>query len=196
LFLNVDGVITSVDADQVLKVGTILLLVIGAVWDIRTRRIPNLLTFGGAIVGGIANIAISHQDGLFNSVIGWGLGIALLFIPFIIGGIGGGDVKLLGAAGAWGGPLFVVHAAFYSALAGSVVSFGFLLYRRELGIAISPLIRSVRWSLALVLSGVTTEAQSVVLRPKGAATTVSPLKVYFPFGPALAIGGLAALFLR
>jgi prepilin peptidase CpaA len=44
-----------------------------------------------------------------------------LFLPFfVLRGIGGGDVKLLAALGAWLGPMSAVWLAFWSAIAGGV----------------------------------------------------------------------------
>jgi prepilin peptidase CpaA len=183
-------------ADIVLKLGVALVLIAGAIIDLRTRRIPNILTFGAAAAGVVANVVVSHQAGLITSGTGWLAGVAILFIPFLLRGIGGGDVKLLAAAGAWGGPIYALQTAVCGAVVGSLVALGFLLYRGELGLAIQPVIRSVRWSLAFFLSGLITDTQSQILTPKKEVSLVSPLKVYFPYGPALAIGGLAALFLH
>jgi prepilin peptidase CpaA len=40
---------------------------------------------------------------------------------FALGGMGAGDVKLLGAVGAWLGPLAVVWVALYSGIAGGLL---------------------------------------------------------------------------
>ena len=181
---------------DIVKIGVALLLIVGAVIDLRTHRIPNALTFGGALAGLLVNLGLSRDAGLLTSTTGWLVGVLLLAIPFMMRGIGGGDVKLLAAAGAWGGPLFALYAVFFGALAGSVVAVGFLVARGEVGLAIRPIVRIVRWRLALALTGVVSESQTRILVPKGAAQTVSPMKTYFPFGPALAIGGLITLFLR
>jgi prepilin peptidase CpaA len=179
-----------------LKLGIVVLLVAGAAVDLKTRRIPNFLTFGGTVLGAVANVAVSGQDGLIHSGTGWIVGVMLLAIPFMLRGIGGGDVKLLAAAGAWGGPVFVLNVAFLGALVGAVVAIAFLVVRGESGRVIRPIIRTLRWQVALALSGVLSEAQARDLAPTGANPSVSLTKTYFPYGPALAIGGLVALFLR
>jgi prepilin peptidase CpaA len=180
---------------EIIKIGIILLLLVCATIDLWTHRIPNALTYGGAIVGLLVNLWLYRESGLLTSVTGWLAGVAILAIPFVLRGIGGGDVKLLAAIGAWGGPLFAVYAVFYGALAGAVVAIGFLIWRGEVGLAVSPLIRMARWRVAFLLSGVVSDTQARVLEPKGKAPTASPMKTYFPFGPALAIGGIVALFL-
>ena len=177
------------------KIGITVLLLVGAAIDLRTHRIPNALTYGGAVVGLIVNVWLGRETGLIASTTGWLAGVLLLAIPFVLRGIGGGDVKLLAAVGAWGGPLYALHALFFGALAGAVVAIGFLIWRGEVGLAILPIARIARWRIALLLTGIVSDSQSRLLEPKGAAPTGSPMKTYFPFGPALAIGGLVALFL-
>ena len=91
-------------------------------FDLRTRRIPNVLTFGAAIVALAVNVATSDSSGLLTAGAGWLLGIVLFFPFFALGGMGAGDVKLLGAIGAWLGPEAVLHVALYSALAGGPIA--------------------------------------------------------------------------
>jgi len=94
--------------------------VVACVWDIRTRRIPNLLTFGSAAAALIYHGATGGLAGLFDSMGGWLVG-ALLFAPmFLLGGMGAGDVKLLAALGAWLGPWSGLWVGVYSSVAGGV----------------------------------------------------------------------------
>ncbi|MFA7167005.1 MAG: prepilin peptidase, partial [Desulfoplanes sp.] len=48
------------------------------------------------------------------------IGVACLFIPFALGGMGAGDVKLMGAVGAVLGPLGVFISFVYTAMLGGV----------------------------------------------------------------------------
>ncbi len=57
-----------------------------------------------------------------TSATGWFVGIALFFPIFALGGLGAGDVKLLGAIGAWLGPSVVLRVALYSTMAGGVLA--------------------------------------------------------------------------
>jgi len=90
------------------------------VTDLRTRRVPNVLTLGAAGAA-VAFHAASHAgSGLLFAVLGWGVGL-LVFLPlFALRGIGGGDVKLLAALGAWLGPSLVLWVAAFAAIAGGV----------------------------------------------------------------------------
>jgi prepilin peptidase CpaA len=90
------------------------------VYDLRTRRIPNALTFGAALIALLFHALTGGPSALAMAGGGWLLGIGL-FVPFfMLGGLGAGDVKLLGAIGAWLGPASVLRVGLYSALAGGV----------------------------------------------------------------------------
>ena len=81
----------------------VVILVAGMadLFDIRTARIPNLLTFGAAAAALVYLSASNGWPGLAEAIEGWGVGV-LLFAPFFaLGGMGAGDVKLLSAIGAW-----------------------------------------------------------------------------------------------
>lgn len=102
--------------------------------DLRTRRIPNGLTFGAAAVAFAFFLATGGIPAFTASLAGWGLGLALFMPFFLLGGMGAGDVKLLAAFGAWLGPWQVVWTALYGAVAGGVLAVALALgsgYLRE-----------------------------------------------------------------
>jgi prepilin peptidase CpaA len=95
---------------------------LACVYDLRTRRIPNALTFGAAVVALVAHGIVGGRPELIASAGGWLLGVALFFPLVALGGLGAGDVKLLGAIGAWLGPSTVLHVGFFSTVAGGVLA--------------------------------------------------------------------------
>jgi prepilin peptidase CpaA len=46
----------------------------------------------------------------------------MFLLPFALGGLGGGDVKLLGALGAWIGPSEALWLGIYTGVAGGVIA--------------------------------------------------------------------------
>ena len=56
------------------------------------------------------------------SVSGWVVGVLVFLLPFALGGMGAGDVKLVAALGAWLGPMDTVWLGMYTALAGGVAA--------------------------------------------------------------------------
>jgi prepilin peptidase CpaA len=96
--------------------------VLASICDVRHHKIPNVLTFGAALLACAAHLMLAGPSGITVSVEGWLLGIALFFPFFALGGLGAGDVKLLGALGAWLGPGPIVFVALYSTLVGGVIA--------------------------------------------------------------------------
>lgn len=97
-----------------------LALAVAVIWDLKWQRIPNWLTLPAMIMGLFFNTAPAGLQGLLAGASGLCLGLAVFFIPYLLGGMGGGDVKLMGAAGAFLGPKGVVLAFFYTALIGGI----------------------------------------------------------------------------
>jgi len=86
------------------------LVVAVSVFDIRERRIPNLLVFPAAVIGLTLNLVARGWEGLGFGLKGLALGFTLLFIPYLVGGMKAGDVKFLAAIGAFMGATDVVRA--------------------------------------------------------------------------------------
>ena len=122
-------------AAVVIEAPSIAVLGLGALAaaiDATTRRIPNALTFGAS--GRRRGVRCSHgrRQGLGWSVAGWIVGL-LVFLPlFALRAMGGGDVKLLAAFGAWLGPALVCWVAVYGAIAGGLLALLLVLRRRRL----------------------------------------------------------------
>ena len=109
-------------------------LAAAACWfDVRTRRIPNWLTFPAAFLGLAAATAAHGGHGMVASAAGLLVGLALFFPVFFLKGLGAGDVKLMGALGAWLGTSMIFGVAFYTTLAGGVVALALLVRHRYSG---------------------------------------------------------------
>src|SRR5262245_29404223 len=94
-----------------------------ACWfDMRTRCIPNRLTFPAAVVGLVAATLTHGGHGTVSSAAGLVVGLGLFFPLFVLRGMGAGDVKLMGALGAWLGTSSIFGVAFYTTLAGGVLA--------------------------------------------------------------------------
>jgi prepilin peptidase CpaA len=98
--------------------------VIACAFDLRTRRIPNALTFSAAVAGLAFHVVQAGAAGAQLAAGGWVVGLLLLLPYFALGGMGGGDVKLVAALGAWLGPAHAFWLAIYAGLAGGLIAVG------------------------------------------------------------------------
>jgi prepilin peptidase CpaA len=92
------------------------------VTDLRSRRIPNVLTFGAAGAALLYSAVTGGWSGLGMAMLGWLIGAVAFIVPFALGGLGGGDVKLLAAIGAWIGPAGAFWLVLYTGIAGGVMA--------------------------------------------------------------------------
>jgi prepilin peptidase CpaA len=155
-----------------------------ACWfDVRTRRIPNWLTFPAAALGVIAATAAHGGHGAVSSAAGLIVGLMLFFPLFALGGLGAGDVKLMGALGAWLGAAVVLGVAFYTTLAGGVLALGLIVKHRYGGQAVRNLwLLLTHWSV-------------VGLRPLDALTLETSAGPKLPYALPIAAGLALAFWL-
>jgi prepilin peptidase CpaA len=110
-----------------------LLLSLGmAGCDLKTRRIPNYLTLGGALGGLIFQGAFHDLPGLLDGLAGLGIGLALFLGPYLLGGMGAGDVKASAALGTWLGPWRVFALLVYTGIWGGLIILVALLWQGRL----------------------------------------------------------------
>jgi prepilin peptidase CpaA len=163
----------------------LVVAVAACVTDLGMRRIPNVLTLGSALGGAGYHLVIGGLSGLAGAAAGWGVGF-LVFLPlFALRGMGGGDVKLMAALGAWLGPGPVVWVALFAALAGGPLAVVVAASRGYLGRAF----RNV-WGLLMFwrIAG---------LRPHPTLTLdAAPAGPRLPYALPIAAGLVLTLWLR
>ena len=108
----------------ILMIAIVTFTVVAALCDLRTKRLPNVLTVpafllalvyhvaGGAIESGVSGAT----DGLVFALFGFATGFGILLVLWLVGGGGGGDVKFMGALGAWLGATMTVQVFLVSAV--------------------------------------------------------------------------------
>jgi prepilin peptidase CpaA len=106
-------------------------LILAAIHDIRVQKIPNALTYLTMIAALAYHGVTGGIEGFLFSAKGLGLGVAILILPYLMGGMGAGDAKLMGAVGAVLGPKGVFIAFLFTAIFGGVYALTLLLAHRE-----------------------------------------------------------------
>ena len=149
--------------------------------DVTTRRIPNVLTVSGMILGITINAATSGFSGLTAATGGLLLAVALLTIPFALGGIGGGDVKMMAAVGALVGPNALLASLLAGMLLGGLVAAGVLWRRGRLA-------EKLQLIGAMFRSALLTRSLDPLRAPEPTRETVAlPYSVPLGLGTALAL---------
>jgi prepilin peptidase CpaA len=159
---------------------------VAALWDMRTRRIPNVLTgtllVSGLIVsawmgrGSSAGILYSLLDSLCGALL---LG-ALFMVLFIVAGGGAGDVKLMAGLGAWLGVSNGVIVLLMVTVTGAVLGILYAMAQQRLGTVMANL-KTILTSLLVVLW-----ARGRVEGPLPMPTSQGMLAV--PYGLAIFVG--------
>jgi len=129
--------------------------------DLWRRRISNLVTGAAFCAGVCARTAIYGVDGTIGALLGALLGAAVFLVFFLTGGIGGGDIKLMGGFGAIVGNAQIVVAAVLAAILGALIAVGYL------GVAAARRLAQAR----------DTEVERPLLR-----------KLAIPYAPAITLG--------
>ena len=110
----------TLTVNELRTVAVLAVALVAVVYDVRTRRIPNVWTLGTAMCALAFAVVTGGPAAMAQAAGGWAVG-ALLFFPFFaLGGMGAGDVKLLAALGAWLGPADSVWLALFASIAGGV----------------------------------------------------------------------------
>jgi prepilin peptidase CpaA len=104
------------------QVVALMVAATAGVWDLRTRRIPNVLTLGAAASGLVYHVVTGGLNSGLASVGGLLIGAVPMFLQFALGGMGAGDVKLMGALGAWLGPVEAFWLVLFTGMAGGVMA--------------------------------------------------------------------------
>ena len=109
----------------------VFILILSAVYDIRSHKIPNFLTYSSMFLGILYNAILTGVEGILFSVVGMTTGLGILIYFYLIGGMGAGDVKLLGAVGSFLGAKGVFWSFLFSAIAGGIYSLILMLVYRK-----------------------------------------------------------------
>ncbi len=171
-----NGMTAGVDPGMMVSLGAVAVVLTIAVYlEMKESRIPNWLTLPAMTVG----LVVGYLPGgisLWSSVIGLVMGFGFLFIFYLFGGIGGGDVKLMGAIGALLGQQLIGPTLVYTAMVGGFMAVIVLIWRKSF------------WS------GLKRGMQMLVRGRKAETAQGGQEPTTIPYGLAIAAGCLLAMF--
>lgn len=163
----------------------ICVLIICLMTDIKSRKIYNKVIFPTLVVTLVYHVVTGGWSALADSLIGFSVGFAILLIPYLLGGMGAGDVKLLALIGAIKGTIFVLNTALFMALFGGLIALFLIISDKAFWL-------SVKQKFNYML-------KTFVLRRYGiklpAVDKTSVLKKTYPYGIPIAAGAFITLIL-
>ena len=109
----------------------IILLILSSATDLRYRKIPNLFTFPSLFIALLVYSFVGGVEGFLFSLHGLAAGFIIFFLPFAIGGMGAGDVKLMCAVGAVIGFSHTVVSILFITIVGGLMSVVQIVRRRS-----------------------------------------------------------------
>ncbi|RWZ58245.1 prepilin peptidase [Halobacillus fulvus] len=157
-----------------------VLLIISVYTDIKERKIFNKVTLPTILIALVYSTITAGLSGAWFSLSGMLVGFGLLIIPFILGGMGAGDVKLMAAIGALMGASFAFYTFIWGAIIGGVVSLFLIIRRKRMGAFTKRLVYS--W---------------VLLRSNAGSLAIDNGEVTptIPYGVAIALGAVVTLIM-
>ncbi|GGH50756.1 pilus assembly-related outer membrane protein [Comamonas phosphati] len=166
----------------------LLLLLAAAICDLRSHRIPNLLTFGGTAVALLYSLAVPqhHGGGLLWALGGLGLGLALMLPLYLLRAMGAGDVKLMAMAGAFLGPDGTWQAVIFVFIAGGITAMAYALWHRVTAKLLRNTLQATELLFVTIAAGI---------RPDARASTAQSVGK-LPYGVSIALGTAAFLVAR
>ena len=168
--------------DGILNITLLAFVTAAVAIDGKWRRIPNWLTLPVAGAALVWHLADRGAPGLTFSLGGFSAGLALMLVPYLMGGLGGGDVKMLAAVGAVKGAWFVFTAFLCMGIAGGLMGLVYALCRGRL----KQTLRNIKQICVLLYYRT---------NPRTAADQNAGQAGAFPYAGAIAVGVLAAYIL-
>jgi prepilin peptidase CpaA len=160
-------------------------LVVAAVIDGWKLKVPNWITFPLILSGWAYSVAYFGWAGLGWSLLGTAVGLGLLLPAYAIGGMGAGDVKLLGGVGAWVWSTTTLYAFCASALVGGVIAVAMVLWYRD-------------WRRHITQFQTITNEILTVRNPQALSAIAAERKskmLLLPYGIPIAIGSISYFLL-
>jgi prepilin peptidase CpaA len=158
--------------------------VVGSVFDVKSRRIPNFITAPALLFGLLLHLAIGGWGEFFSSLAA-GVICALVFLVFYLaGGMGAGDVKLILAVGCIAGLSHIAYLLVLTAVSGGVMAICLAAARGQL--------RQTAMNVFALTAHHTREG----LRPHPELNILNTQTLRLPYALAIAGGSILTLYFQ
>jgi prepilin peptidase CpaA len=172
------------DKEFVYPAAASIAALIGAGFDIKSRRIPNFITGPAILAGLLLHLAIDGWHGLLASLAAGLICGAIFLIFYLAGGMGAGDVKLITAVGCLIGLSDSAYLLILTSLAGGAMGIGLALLRGQL--------KSTLFNVGTLA----THHKHQGLTPHPDLNVRNAATLRLPYGLAIAAGSCITLYLQ
>ncbi len=107
------------------------LLLVSLYTDLKYTSIPNKICLGGVAAGIVYQSYTNAFQGFILAIIGAAVGFGFMFILYLLGALGAGDVKLFAAIGAIMGIEFTLYTMMYSIVFAGCIGVIVLVCRKD-----------------------------------------------------------------
>jgi prepilin peptidase CpaA len=157
-------------------IGAVVVALAGAFSDVRSARIPNELTYTAIMAAIMLRTVLLGLFGLKSCGLGILIAGGFFAVLFVLGAMGGGDLKMMTAIGAWVGGTHILTVLIAIGLAGGVLAITSAIFNRNT-------IQTVRNAARLIAYRFTSG-----LQPHPEMNVQAHGSRRIPFGLAIAIG--------
>ncbi|WP_422485337.1 A24 family peptidase [Gudongella sp. DL1XJH-153] len=164
------------------------MVILAVYFDLTQKKIPNFITLPVILWGLSAYTIFGGFEGFKFSFFGFITGLGILVIPFILGALGGGDVKFLAAIGALKGFEFTLYTLLYSSFAGGVIVIIYLIYKKKLGITLKRILGLILRPLLFVLTSTFNNQKLKEINDYFLGLGTGVKSTYLPYGVAIGLG--------
>ena len=166
---------------------TCAILIPGILWaswiDYAERRVPNWLNLTLIIIGFCVQGFYFGTTGIGTGFLGMLTGFGLLIVPWMMHGMGAGDVKLMAAIGVWLGPALTFYSFALGATIGAITAMVMIVSTGRFRMACA--------NMNVILHKVTN--RSLTFTEYGSAKSFGTTSQLLPYGVPLTAGTLIIL---
>jgi prepilin peptidase CpaA len=158
-------------------------VLLGSWIDYAERRVPNWFNLALILIGFTAQAFFYGTSGVVAGF--WGLltGFGLLIVPWLMHGMGAGDVKLMAAIGVWLGPRLTLYSFALGAMIGGLAAVIMILSSGRLRMACN--------NLGVILAKCS--SRDTIFAEVGSARSFGSTTQLLPYGVPLTAGTLLVL---
>lgn len=173
----------------------VALLALAVRSDLMERKIPNRLTVPFMLIGLGLNTILDFPKGIQSSLIGFAIGFLVFLIPYMMKGMGAGDVKLMASIGAITNGSIILYITLFTALFGGLISLIIKIKTNDIKRTITNAGKLLLHIFFWILFSITLSPRVHYFMTRFKIEKSENKSDYIPYAVAIALGTLMTVFL-